>query len=331
MEHQMGAKLNPGALAPHRILLYVAEGSDLRLRGNLRLRALLVLLVMTSLLPALAQGTFRERLRQKFAQADKDASGSSSKMNIAGVDVAVWRPAQSGPSPLVIFSHGFHGRNTQSISLMKALAGAGYLVVAPNHRDAIGESAGFSRPEVGFGKVSGWSDKTYADREDDIKRVVEGLRRDPQWSSRVDWSKVALAGHSLGGYTVLGLAGAWPSWRLPGVKAVLALSPYVLPYMRSGSLAGLGIPVMYQGGTRDLGITPSLRRKGGAFSETASPAELVEFNGASHFAWSNFNRNPDLDKLINYYSVAFLDKFVKGDSSANPEAKLAGVSMLEVK
>ena len=32
-----------------------------------------------------------------------------------------------------------------------------------------------------------------------------------------------LAGHSLGGYTVLALAGAWPSWKLANVRAVLAL------------------------------------------------------------------------------------------------------------
>ena len=26
-------------------------------------------------------------------------------------------------------------------------------------------------------------------------------------------------GHSLGGYTVLGLAGGWPSWKLPGIQS----------------------------------------------------------------------------------------------------------------
>ena len=42
-----------------------------------------------------------------------------------------------------------------------------------------------------------------------------------------DWKRCGLVGHSLGGYTLLGLGGAWPSWRFDGIKAVLALSPYV--------------------------------------------------------------------------------------------------------
>ena len=37
----------------------------------------------------------------------------------------------------------------------------------------------------------------------------------------VDWSRFGLAGHSVGGYPALGLAGGWPSWRLNDVKESL--------------------------------------------------------------------------------------------------------------
>ena len=36
----------------------------------------------------------------------------------------------------LVFSHGFHGCATQSTFLMQAFADAGYIVFAPNHRDA---------------------------------------------------------------------------------------------------------------------------------------------------------------------------------------------------
>jgi pimeloyl-ACP methyl ester carboxylesterase len=82
------------------------------------------------------------------------------------------------------------------------------------------------------------------------------LRDSTRFSSRVDLDRLGLLGHSLGGYTVVGLAGGWASWKLPGVKAVLALSPYTDPFLVHRTLSGVSTPIMYQGGTLDLGITP---------------------------------------------------------------------------
>jgi hypothetical protein len=61
------------------------------------------------------------------------------RLSIAGLDVMVWKPDETAPPalPIVVFSHGFHGCTTQSRFLMIALASAGYLVVASNHRDAV--------------------------------------------------------------------------------------------------------------------------------------------------------------------------------------------------
>ena len=160
-------------------------------------------------------------------------------------------------------------------------------------------------------------------------KLVDALRRDSQWSNQIDWSRVGLAGHSLGGYTVLGLAGGWPSWKLPNIKAVLALSPYCEPYVVSGSLDTIKVPVMYQGGTRDLGITPSVRKPGGCFAKTSSPAIFVEFDGAGHFSWSDLQSGNH--ELISAYSLAFLDKYVRGILTADPAAKKPGVTDLAVK
>ncbi|HUA20018.1 MAG TPA: alpha/beta fold hydrolase [Bryobacteraceae bacterium] len=246
-------------------------------------------------------------------------------ISIAGRDVALWRPAGPPPTPsgfpVIVFSHGFSGCHTQSVFLMQALASEGYFVLAPNHRDARCGTARQSqwsardwRPEEPFQKPSAWTDATYRDRADDIRAVLDAVLRAPSFEGvRVDPKRVGVAGHSLGGYTVLGLAGAWPSWKDDRIRVVLALSPYTNPYLGIGDLGGMDVPVMYQGGTVDLGITPSVKRVNGAYDRSSAPKYFVEFKGAGHFAWTDLNAR--YQKVIGQYSVAFFDQYLKGRDS----------------
>jgi predicted dienelactone hydrolase len=237
---------------------------------------------------------------------------------VAGRDVAVWKPGGASPAsgyPLIVFSHGFTGCNTQTKFLMQALARAGYLVVAPNHKDAgcargrhFGN--GGRKPEIAFRDAGQWSDTTYRDRRDDIEAVLDAvLSRDQFAGLPVDRNRVGIAGHSLGGYTVLGLAGGWASWKDPRVKAVLALSPYCSPFLGRARLKDVSVPVMYQGGTRDFGITPTVKKTQGAFDQSRAPKFYVELDGAGHFAWTDLNRA--YVSTIDAYSVAFFDAYLK--------------------
>lgn len=299
----------------------------------------LALLFASVSAPADAQGLLRDRLRQYIKQrgagSQKLANLQDGQlMKLAGLNCAVWEPANTdAPAPLVLFSHGFRGMNIQSVPLMKALRDAGYLVVAPNHKDAIGARLNREpgRPQKPLGQPTKWTDSTYRDRGDDITHLMHWLEQDPKWSSKLDWTKVALVGHSLGGYTVLALAGAWPSWKLDGVKAVIALSPYSHPFNQKSNLGGLKLPVMYQTGTVDFGVAPFLKGPNGSFAKTSSPAYLVDIKGANHFTWTGLNREKSKEDLIDHYCISFLDKFVKGDQSARPEDRLKGVTALMVK
>lgn len=252
------------------------------------------------------------------------------KLKIAGLDVAAWFPKHGtpGPWPVIIFSHGFHGCNTQSLYLMTALSHAGYAIFAPNHHDAVCLGTGrlgkrFTRPIVAFQDAHGWSDKTYADRDQDIEKLLNALESDPHYkSSPFDLKHVGLVGHSLGGYTVLGVAGAWPKWKDPRVKAVLALSPYTNPFLLNKTLGGLDAPVMYQGGTKDFGITPFITKPDGAYAESPAPKYLVVFDGAGHLAWTDARDtfHPSIDE----YSRAFLDRYLKHKTFPAPLTKKHG-------
>lgn len=244
------------------------------------------------------------------------AQASEQQVVLAGMDVTVWSEGTAGstPRPVIIFSHGFHGCATQSRFLMKALASAGYLVFAPNHSDAAcngGKSNWTDRPDLPFQRPGTWNENTYRSRGEDIRRLIEGIRKDDRFSALADLSRLGLAGHSLGGYTVLGLGGAWPGWKLDGVKAVLALSAYTQPFLNHGTLSDLSAPVMYQGGTWDFGITPALRKPMGTYDSSPQPKYYVEFKRTGHLAWSDIGIMAH-DAII-AYSLAFLDHYVKGE------------------
>jgi hypothetical protein len=69
-------------------------------------------------------------------------------------------------------------------------------------------------------------------------------------------------------------------------------------------------PVMYQGGARDSRITPTAKKGGGAYDQSAKPKYYIELDGAGHLAWTNLNRT--YVASIDAYCVAFFDAYLKG-------------------
>jgi len=193
-------------------------------------------------------------------------------IRIAGLDVAVWLPTGGpGPHPLVLFSHGVGGCKTQSSNLMRALARDGILVAAPDHDDkdtrCPGRLPGREDLPQGFLDPATWGPSFYEGRRKDLQDLRAALQTDPALSPLIDPGHVALVGHSLGGYTVLGLAGAWPSWKTGGIAAVVALAPFVQPRRHAGRHRGSGAVPGRNGGQVDhagAGRKWPLRRDSGA-------------------------------------------------------------------
>ena len=117
---------------------------------------------------------------------------------------AVWQPIQVAPDaapqdgahPLVVLSHGMFGNHRNQAWLAQGLVAQGYIVVAIDHPG----TSTFLRDD---------DDKRMLwERPRDISRVIDHLTADPQFADLVDADHIFMAGHSLGGFTALELAGA---------------------------------------------------------------------------------------------------------------------------
>ncbi len=297
-----------------------------------RMMLVLMLMVVAAAAFVLYQPTVSVgQTTPEVSSGDQETPGGS-YVEFAGRQVAMWKPAGPAPAegyPLIVFSHGFSLCETHSKFLTDGWAQAGYFVLAPHHHDGACGSKHRGKlieklskhPEEPFRNPEAWGDATHRDRRDDAEAVLDAVLKEKSFEGvPIDRSRIGLAGHSLGGYTVLGLAGAWPSWKDPRVKAVLALAPYCIPFFKTGDLAHLNVPVMYQTASGDLAITPTVVREGGGYELTSAPKSFVEFSMAGHLAWTS--ADPLHHGLIERYALAFFDRYLKGVTSPDPLAAL---------
>ncbi len=114
---------------------------------------------------------------------------------VVGTAVRIGAPPQSGRHRLVVLSHGYGGNWTNQQWLAADLAARGYLVAALNHPGST------SREMAPPGAAMLWK------RPGDVSHVIDWLAGDARWSGLVEAERVAVIGHSLGGWTAVALAG----------------------------------------------------------------------------------------------------------------------------
>ncbi|WP_085632848.1 alpha/beta fold hydrolase [Pseudomonas sp. R16(2017)] len=105
-------------------------------------------------------------------------------------------PPAAGEHPLVVLSHGFRGNWNNQTWLASALAHRGYIVAAVNHP---GTTTHDRSPEAA---AQLWQ------RPVDISRAIEAVTAQPERFGAVAERRIAVMGHSLGGWTALEIAGA---------------------------------------------------------------------------------------------------------------------------
>ena len=99
--------------------------------------------------------------------------------------------------PLALLSHGTGGSALQMMWLGYYLAARGYIVAAVNHHGNTGAEQ--QRAAQGF--------LLYWERAKDLTVVLDKLLTDPVFGAYVDRNRIGAAGFSLGGYTVIAIAG----------------------------------------------------------------------------------------------------------------------------
>jgi predicted dienelactone hydrolase len=105
-------------------------------------------------------------------------------------------PAAGPRRPLVLLSHGSGGAASGFAWLGTELAAHGYIAVAVNHP---GNNALEDNTVDGFSLM--WL------RAVDLSAAIGALLDDKTFGSQIDPGRIGAAGHSLGGYTVIALAG----------------------------------------------------------------------------------------------------------------------------
>ena len=105
--------------------------------------------------------------------------------------------------PLVVISHGTGGSALAMAWLGTQLAAHGFIAVAVNHP---GNNA--LEPYTARGFTLWWL------RARDLSAVIDGMLADPQFAPRIDPHRIGAAGFSLGGYTMIEIAGGRSSTAL---------------------------------------------------------------------------------------------------------------------
>src|SRR5215831_10164031 len=105
-------------------------------------------------------------------------------------------PIAPSKFPLILLSHGTGGTALSLAWFGSALAARGFIVAGVNHP---GNNAAEPYTVEGF--------STWWERARDLSEVIDALLKDSTFASRIDTSRVGAAGFSLGGHTMIEIAG----------------------------------------------------------------------------------------------------------------------------
>jgi predicted dienelactone hydrolase len=187
-------------------------------------------------------------------------------------------PSTEGPFPVVVFSHGSGGLRQQTASIVETLASHGFVVVAPDHagNTAIDQLAGTETDRA----------TTAVNRVEDVGFLIDQMEAGALAAEVADLDRLAVMGHSFGGFTSLAVAGGFGD--IPAddrVDAIVPLAP-ASSLLDDESLQSIRIPMLIVTGSADetTPVDPDSTRP---LELAGGEARLVEIDGGSHSVVTN--------------------------------------------
>lgn len=254
-------------------------------------------------------GTFRWEKR-KFDWLDR-----SRNRKVPG-DIYLPQTTAANPVPVIVISHGVAGDRTTFGYLAEHLASYGFAVATIEHVG--GDANRFRKYFSGLAPAPKATE--LLERPRDVSFVLDEIQRrgksDPTLR-QVNVGQVGLVGYSLGGYTVLALAGAEidfdrvkrdcnPNRSLnlsvllqcranelkpqryalkdPRVKAIFAISPLNSTIFGQRGMSQIRLPVLMMGGSDDI-VTPAVAEQIYPFTWLQTPDKyLAILERGTHFS-----------------------------------------------
>lgn len=205
------------------------------------------------------------------------------------VETIVRYPAAGGPYPLIVFGHGFTLTPAPYTALLRAWASAGYVVAAPVF------------PLENANAPGGPTEADLVNQPRDMSFVISKLLR--ALHTKIDPSRIAVAGHSDGAETALAVA--YDSrYRDPRVRAAIILSGSALPGTRSFPQGSP--PLLAVQGTADTINRPS--STSAYFAIAQRPKFLLWLLGAQHKP-PYTDQEPQL-RIVERATIAFLNHYL---------------------
>ena len=207
--------------------------------------------------------------------------------------------------PVLVFGHGLGASPKPYLALLSPIASAGYIVVAPTFP--------LSNAATPNGATITDEPQQPADMRFAMDKVI-GLGAQPgsPINGRVDGSRLAAAGHSLGGITTLDYAfGAGYDKRL---RAAIPISSILNVFSGTRYFTKAMIPMLLIHGDADETVPYALGSVA-TFSTAPSPKALLTIRNGNHsfgLAGSSASK-PEVGTAVVAAMVDFLDRYVKDD------------------
>ncbi len=250
--------------------------------------------------------------------------------------------ASTGPFPVLLFSHGYAGFRAQNSFQMQELASHGYIVAAAEHtyaaiatvfpdgRTALQNPATLPSGQASRAEFESGANQLLQQWTADLAFILDHLEKSDdsilgsQFFEQMDLERVGVLGHSTGGGAAVEFCG-----RDLRCDAGLAMDAWLQPVSKDLIRSGVPTPFLYF-----FSETWSRPRNQELFSQLVEgrtgPSLQLVIAGSAHYDFTDLPALSPLapalglkgpingarvQSIINQYSVAFFDHFLRGTNS----------------